>query len=100
MAQVLSYPRTDGMTPSRPVLRSSLTDGTVEFTGMHINLFRLVWFGFLMVVLASSGGWVVFLVVVIARSGRLLCNDVVSGLVFQGLPSHFFSFSIYFEIDK
>ena len=46
------------------------------------------------------GGWVAFLVVVIASSGRLLCNDVVSGLRFQGLPSHFFSFSIYFEIDK
>ncbi|KAF8534624.1 hypothetical protein BDD12DRAFT_809208 [Trichophaea hybrida] len=47
-----SYPRTDGMTPSRPILSSSRTDGTVEFTG------------------------------------------------YQGLPSHFFSFSIYFEIDK
>jgi len=46
------------------------------------------------------GGWVAFLVVVIASSGRLLCNDIVSGLGFQGLPSHFFSFSIYFEIDK
>jgi hypothetical protein len=50
--------------------------------------------------LRSVGGWVAFLVVVIASSGRLLCNDIVSGLVFKGLPSHFFSFSIYFEIDK
>jgi hypothetical protein len=31
-----SYPRTDGMTPSGPILSSSRTDGTVEFTGMHI----------------------------------------------------------------
>jgi len=53
-----------------------------------------------MVVRASSGGVVGFLVVVIASSGRLLGNDVVSGLGFQGLPSHFFSFSICFEIDK
>ena len=35
-----SYPRTDGITPSRPVLSSSRTDGTVEFTDPGKYLYK------------------------------------------------------------
>jgi hypothetical protein len=47
--------------------------------------------------LLAVWGWLAFLAVVIASSGR---NDVVSGLGFQGSPSHFLSFLIYFGVDK
>jgi len=72
---------------------------TEQLNSLVCTSIRFVWYGlgFSWWCLLAVGGWVAFLVVVIASSGR---NDVVSGLGFQGLPSHFFSFTIYFEIDK